>query len=431
MRQLLANASSFGFSFAFTIPLIFFVSSGEQLNAPQFGIYLMFGLTLGLQPSTTVWDKSQLRALGMGEADIRRNYLILMPVVSVIVCCVLVACYVLTRAINWQAPSFWILLATVVAVNLACIISGVVRAGDNSEVVERTTAEATDEANTVGEAGGIAKRFSVVPLGALEGVLRVETRWHQEEKKVNSPSPSPTVLDYFSTWRIDRHMVLIHLVMLVAMTIGMIGWCATGFSPSGAMWLYPGAMTLLVLAASFGETLNVNLCKWLVFSGDRQRWYAQVTRQLLVWLPSIALLMLIGVAEFLLLHFLFPSSSNLEVHLGGEELALAVLSAMIVAILVELIAIASFWVNNRFSGWLKWVMIVLFCFVVSGAVSGLAIFVGADIEAAGNGVGLVGVITVALAVILLLMLAVLSRGIKRFDTANESINENLGLNAKA
>lgn len=150
-----------------------------------------------------------------------------------------------------------------------------------------------------------------------------------------------------------------------------------------------------------------------------------------LWLPSIALLMLLGIAEFLLLHAIFPSVGNLEVRADAKSLVITLLVAATVAASFGLVGIIGFWVSNRFTGWLKWVVIILSIMVVSAALAAAIVTVQEVIEADGSVLRFVLGIAAGVALVLALAFGVLSRGIKRFDTTNESVSENLGLATEA
>lgn len=423
-RQLLAKSGNLGLSLAFTLPVLFFVMVGEGINGFRLGIYLLFALSLGLQPITMVWDKAQLRALGFNVADIRRNFLIVMPISSAMVCGALLLCYLVTQAFSWRVPAFWIVFAAVLIVHVASIIAAVARVEDNSEVIKspkkNKAAVAEEEAELAGETTGGT-------FGSFAGLLGAETRWRQQQKKGHNPS----AVDYLAAWRIDSYMARTFLAVLVAVTIGTIGWFVTGVTTSGAMWLYPAPMFLLMAAFYFGEALNMSLGNWLVFSGDRSQWYAKAMGRVALWLPSIALLMLLGIAEFLLLHAIFPSVGDLEVPVDAKSVTITLLVAVTVAATFGLVGIMSFWVSNRFSGWPKFAVIILSIMVVSSVLGVVIVTVQEVIEADGSVLKFVLAIAVAVVLVLALASGALSRGIQRFDTTNESVKENLGLAAKA
>ena len=104
---------------------------------------------------------------------------------------------------------------------------------------------------------------------------------------------------------------------------------------------------------------------------------------------------------------------------------------MTVAATFGLVGIMSFWVSNRFSGWLKFAVIILSIMVVSSVLGVVIVTVQEVIEADGSVLKFVLAIAVAVVLVLALASGALSRGIQRFDTTNESVKENLGLAAKA
>lgn len=415
MRQLLPKAGNLGFSTVFVLMILFFAMGGEEINGFKLGIYLLFGLSLGLQPITTVWDKAQLRALGMSVADMRRNLLIVMPITSAVVCGAMLLGYVLALVFNWHIPAFWVVLGFVFLVHVASIIRALARVGDNSDVVKAAKSD-TEEDET-----------AQADKAAFAGLFNAETRWRQQEKKGNNP----TALNYLASWRIDSFMAWMHLAGLIAIVIGVIGWFASGLTPSGAMWLYPAVMILLVAAYYLGEALNSSLRNWLVLSGDRRRWYAKAMGRLVLWMPGVALLVLIGTAEFALFSALFPGIGDLELHVSGKGLLMALLIALTVAMAFGLMAIVSFWVSNRFNGWMRWVASVLAIMLMSAAMAVIIVSVQ-EIDEAGTGLlGPVATIFGAVALVTMLVFAALRWGFGRFDTAHESIKENLGLDSEA
>lgn len=415
MRQLLPKAGNLGFSTVFVLMILFFAMGGEEINGFKLGIYLLFGLSLGLQPITTVWDKAQLRALGMSVADMRRNLLIVMPITSAVVCGAMLLGYVLALVFNWHIPAFWVVLGFVFLVHLASIIRALARVGVNSEVVKASRSD-TEEDET-----------AQADKAAFAGLFNAETRWRQQEKKGNNP----TALNYLASWRIDSFMAWMHLAGLIAIVIGVIGWFASGLTASGAMWLYPAAMILLVAAYYLGETLNSSLRNWLVLSGDRRSWYVTAMGRLALWMPGVGLLVLIGTAEFALFSVLFPGVGDLELHVSGKGLLMALLIALTVAMAFGLMAIVSFWVSNRFNGWMRWVASVLAIMLMSAAMAVIIVSVQ-EIDEAGTGLlGPVATIFGAVALVTMLVFAALRWGIGRFDTAHESIKENLGLDSEA
>lgn len=424
MRQLLPKAGNLGFGAVFILLLLFFLMGGEEINGFKLGIYLLFGFSLGLQPITAVWGKAQLRALGMSVADIRRNLLIVMPVASAAVCGAMLLGYGFALIFSWHIPAFWVVLVFVFVVHVASIIGALARVEDNNEVIKSTkedkTAAEEDEPNPAGETTDGA-------FDSFVGVLNTETRWRQQEQK----GANPSAVDYLTAWRIDRYMAWVFLIGLATVSIGTIGWFVTGVTSSGAMWLYPASMFLLMAAFYFGEALNTSLGDWLVFSGDRRQWYAKTMGRVALWLPSIALLMLLGIAEFLLLHAIFPSVGNLEVRADAKSLVITLLVAATVAATFGLVGIIGFWVSNRFTGWLKWVVIILSIMVVSAALAAAIVTVQEVIEADGSVLRFVLAIAAGVALVLALAFGVLSRGIQRFDTTNESVRENLGMATEA
>lgn len=415
MRQLLAKSGNLGFGAVFILLLLFFLMGGEEINGFKLGVYLLFGFSLGLQPITAVWDKAQLRALGMSVADIRRNLLIVMPVASAAVCGAMLLGYVLSLIFNWHIPAFWVVLGFVFLVHVASIIGTLTHVGDNSEVVKGSTSDTEEDETIQADKAKWAELFNA------------ETRWRQQEKK----GENPTALNYIASWRIDGFMAWMHLAGFIAIVIGVIGWFASGLTPSGAMWLYPAAMILPVAACYLGEKLNSSLRTWLVLSGDRRRWYAKAMGRLVLWLPGVALLVLIGPAEFTLFSALFPGIGDLELHVSGKGLLMTLLIALTVAMVFGLMAIVSFWVSNRFSGWMRWVASVLAIMPMSAAMAVIIVSVQ-EIDEAGTGlVGPVATIFGAVGVVTVLVFAALRWGIGRFDTAHESIQENLGLDSEA
>lgn len=414
MRQLLAKSGNLGFGAVFILLLLFFLMGGEEINGFKLGVYLLFGFSLGLQPITAVWDKAQLRALGMSVADIRRNFLIVMPVSSAIVCGALLLSYVLIQAFSWRVSAFWIVFAIVLSVHVVSIIGALARVGNNSEVVKASTSD-TEENET-----------AQADKAKWAGLFNAETRWRQQEKKGNNP----TALRYLASWRIDGYMAWMHLAGLIAIVIGVIGWFASGLTVSGAMWLYPAAMILLVAAYYLGETLNSSLRNWLVLSGDRRSWYATAMGRLALWLPGVGLLVLIGTAEFALLSVLFPGVGDEELQFSGKGLLMTLLVAATVAMAFGSVAIVSFWVSNRFSGWMKWVASLLAIMLVSSVMAVIIVSVQ-EIDEAGTGLlGPVATIFGAVGLVTTLVFAALRWGIGRFDTAHESFEDNLGLNAE-
>lgn len=415
MRQLSAKAGNLGLSTVFILLILFFAMGGEEINGFKRGIYLLFGLSLGLQPITTVWSKAQLRALGMSVADIRRNLLIVMPLASAVVCGAMLLGFLIAQVFNWRIPAFWLVLAFVFLVHVVTVIGALVRVGDNNEVINATKS-AVEEDET-----------AQADKATLAGLFNAETRWRQQEKKGNNP----TALNYLSAWRIDGFMAWMHLVGLAAIVIGVIGWFASGLTASGAMWLYPAAMILLVAAYYLGETLNSSLRNWLVLSGDRRHWYAKAMRRLALWMPGVGLLVLIGTVEFALFSVLFPGVGDLELHVSGKGLLMTLLVAATVAMAFGSVAIVSFWVSNRFSGWMKWVASLLVLMMMSVAMAVIIVSVQEIDEAGIDLLGPVGAIFGAVGVVTVLVFAALRWGIGRFDTAHESIQENLGLGSEA
>ncbi len=424
MRQLQSKAWNSGISIVFILLVLFFAMGGEEIHGFKLGAYLLFGLSLGLQPITAVWDKAQLRALGMSVADIRRNFLIVMPIASTVVCGSMLLGYILAQTFNWHIPAFWLVLAVVFVVHVASIIGALARVEDNNEVIKSTK---EDKAAAVEEGADPAGETTDGAFGLFAGVLNTETRWRQQEQK----GANPSALDYLTAWRIDRYMARVFLIGLATVSIGTIGWFVTGVTTSGAMWLYPASMFLLMAAFYFGEALNMSLGNWLVFSGDRRQWYAKAMGRVALWLPSIALLMLLGIAEFLLLHAIFPSVGNLEVRADAKSLVITLLVAATVAATFGLVGLIGFWVSNRFTEWLKWVVIILSVMVVSAALAAAIVTVQEVIEADGSVLRFVLGIAAGVALVLVLTFGVLSRGIQRFDTTNESVRENLGLATEA
>lgn len=415
MRQLLPKAGNLGLSTVFILLILFFAMGGEEINGFKLGIYLLFGLSLGLQPITAVWDKAQLRALGMSVADIRRNLLIVMPIASALVCGAMLLGYVVAQNFDWHIPAFRVVLGFVFLVHVASIIGALARVGDNSEVIKAAKSDAEEDETAQAD------------KAALVGLLNTETRWRQQEKKGNNP----TALNYLVRWRIDGFMAWVHLAGLIAIVIGVIGWFTSGLTASGAMWLYPAAMILLVAAYYLGETLNSSLRNWLVLSGDRRSWYAKTAGRLALWMPGVALLVLIGTAEFALLCVLFPGVGDVELQFSGKGLLMTLLVATTVAMAFGSVAIVSFWVSNRFSGWMKWVASLIAIMLVSSVMAVIIVSVQ-EIDEAGTGLlGPVGTIFGAVAVMTMLVFAALRWGIGRFDTAHESIEENLGVSAEA
>lgn len=415
MRQLLPKAGNLGLSNVFILLILFFAMGGEEINGFKLGLYLLFGLSLGLQPINTVWGKAQLRALGMSVADIRRNLLIVMPVASAAVCGAMLLGYVLALIFSWHIPAFWVVLGFVFLVHVASIIGALTRVGDNSEVVKASTSDAEEDETAQAD------------KAALAGLFNAESRWRRQEKK----GDNPTALNYLASWRIDGFMAWMHLAGFIAIVIGVIGWFASGLTPSGAMWLYPAAMILLVAAYYLGEKLNSSLRTWLVLSGDRRPWYAKAMGRLVLWMPGVALLVLIGTAEFALFSALFPGVGDLELHVSGKGLLMTLLVAATVAMVFGLMAIVSFWVSNRFSGWMKWVASVLAIMLMSATMAVIIVSVQ-EIDEAGTGLlGPVATIFGAVGVVTVIVFAALRWGIGRFDTAHESIEENLGLDSEA
>lgn len=415
MRQLLPKAGNLGLSNVFILLILFFAVGGEEINGFKLGLYLLFGLSLGLQPITAVWGKAQLRALGMSVADIRRNLLIVMPVASAVVCGAMLLGYVLALIFSWHIPAFWVVLGFVFLVHVASIIGALTRVGDNSEVVKASTSDAEEDETAQAD------------KATLAGLFNAESRWRRQEKK----GDNPTALNYLASWRIDGFMAWMHLAGFIAIVIGVIGWFASGLTASGAMWLYPAAMILLVAAYYLGEKLNSSLRTWLVLSGDRRRWYAKAMGRLVLWMPGVALLVLIGTAEFALFSALFPGVGDLELHVSGKGLLMTLLIALTVAMVFGLMAIVSFWVSNRFSGWMKWVVSLLAIMPMSAAMAVIIVSVQ-EIDEAGTGLlGPVATIFGAVGVVTMIVFAALRWGIGRFDTAHESIEENLGLDSEA
>ena len=210
MRQLLPKAGNLGLSTVFILLILFFAMGGEEINGFKLGIYLLFGLSLGLQPITAVWDKAQLRALGMSVADIRRNLLIVMPVTSAVVCGAMLLGYVVAQNFDWHIPAFRVVLGFVFLVHVASIIGALARVGDNSEVIKAAKSDSSDpEEDETAQAD----------KAALTGLFNAETRWRQQEKKGNNP----TALNYLAAWRIDGFMAWMHLAGLIAIVVGVIG----------------------------------------------------------------------------------------------------------------------------------------------------------------------------------------------------------------
>ena len=415
MRQLLPKAGNLGLSTVFILLILFFAMGGEEINGFKLGIYLLFGLSLGLQPMTAVWDKAQLRALGMSVADIRRNLLIVMPIASAVVCGAMLLGFLIAQILSWHIPAFWVVLGFVFLMHVASIVRDLARAGDNSEVIKAAKSDAEEDETAQAD------------KAALTGLFNAETRWRQQEKNGNNP----TALNYLSAWRIDGFMAWMHLAGLIAIVVGVIGWFASGLTASGAMWLYPAAMILLVAAYYLGETLNSSLRNWLVLSGDRRHWYAKAMGRLALWMPGVALLVLIGTAEFALFSVLFPGVGDLELHVGGKSLLMTLLVAATVAMAFGSVAIVSFWVSNRFSGWMKWVASLIAVLLVSAVMAVIIVSVQ-ELDEAGTGLlGPVGIIFGAVAVVTMLVFAALRWGIGYFDTAHESFEDNLGLSAEA
>ena len=87
--------------------------------------------------------------------------------------------------------------------------------------------------------------------------------------------------------------------------------------------------------------------------------------------------------------------------------------------------------SNRFTEWLKWVVIILSVMVVSAALAAAIVTVQEVIEADGSVLRFVLGIAAGVALVLVLTFGVLGRGIQRFDTTNESVRENLGLATEA
>lgn len=418
MRQLLPKAGNLGLSTVFILLILFFAMGGEEINGFKLGIYLLFGLSLGLQPITAVWDKAQLRALGMSVADIRRNLLIVMPVTSAVVCGAMLLGYVVAQNFDWHIPAFRVVLGFVFLVHVASIIGALARVGDNSEVIKAAKSDSSDpEEDETAQAD----------KAALTGLFNAETRWRQQEKKGNNP----TALNYLAAWRIDGFMAWMHLAGLIAIVIGVIGWFASGLTASGAMWLYTAVMILLVAAYYLGETLNSSLRNWLVLSGDRRRWYATAMGRLTLWMPGVAILVLIGTAEFALFSALFPGAGDLELHVGGKGLLMTLLVATTVAMVFGTVVIVSFWVSNRFSGWMRWVASLLAIMLMSAAMAVIIVSVQEIDEVGIDLLGPVGAIFGAVGVVTVLVFAALRWGIGRFDTVHESIQENLGLSSDA
>lgn len=418
MRQLLPKAGNLGLSTVFILLILFFAMGGEEINGFKLGIYLLFGLSLGLQPIAAVWDKAQLRALGMSVADIRRNLLIVMPVTSAVVCGAMLLGYVVAQNFDWHIPAFRVVLGFVFLVHVASIIGALARVGDNSEVIKAAKSDSSDpEEDETAQAD----------KAALTGLFNAETRWRQQEKKGNNP----TALNYLAAWRIDGFMAWMHLAGLIAIVVGVIGWFASGLTASGAMWLYPAAMILLVAAYYLGETLNSSLRNWLVLSGDRRSWYATAMGRLALWMPGVGLLVLIGTAEFALFSALFPGVGDLELHVSWKGLLMTLLVAATVAMAFGSVVIVSFWVSNRFSGWMRWVASRLAIMLMSVAMAVIIVSVPEIDEAGIDLLGPVGAILGAVGVVTVLVFAALRWGIGRFDTAHESIQENLGLDSEA
>ena len=415
MRQLRTKAGNLGLSTVLILLVLFFAMGGEEINGFKLGIYLLFGISLGLQPITAVWDKAQLRALGMSVADIRRNFLIVMPVSSAIVCGALLLSYVLIQAFSWRVSAFWIVFAIVLSVHVVSIIGALARVGNNSEVVKASTSDTEENETAQADKANWA------------GLFNAETRWRQQEKK----GSNLTALDYLATWQIDSFMVWMHLAGLIAIVVGVIGWFASGLTPSGAMWLYPAAMILLVAAYYCGEKLNSSLRNWLVLSGDRRHWYAKAMGRLALWMPGVALLVLIGTAEFALFSVLFPGVGDLELHVSGKGLLMTLLVAATVAMTFGLVSIVGFWVSNRFSGWMRWVASLLAIMLMSAAMAVIIVAVQEIDEAGIDLLGPVGAIFGAVGVVTVLVFAALRWGIGRFDTAHEPIQENLGVSSDA
>ena len=115
----------------------------------------------------------------------------------------------------------------------------------------------------------------------------------------------------------------------------------------------------------------------------------------------------------------------------AKSLVITLLVAASVAATFGLVGIVGFWVSNRFTGWLKWVVIILSIMVLSAALAAAIVTVQEVIEADGNVLRFVLGIAAGLALVLALAFGVLSRGIQRFDTTNESVSENLGLATEA
>ena len=110
---------------------------------------------------------------------------------------------------------------------------------------------------------------------------------------------------------------------------------------------------------------------------------------------------------------------------------MTLLIALTVAMVFGLMAIVSFWVSNRFSGWMRWVASVLAIMPMSAAMAVIIVSVQ-EIDEAGTGLlGPVATIFGAVGVVTVIVFAALRWGIGRFDTAHESIQENLGLDSEA
>ena len=128
---------------------------------------------------------------------------------------------------------------------------------------------------------------------------------------------------------------------------------------------------------------------------------------------------------------LFPGGGDLELHVSGKGLLMTLLVAATVAMAFGSVVIVSFWVSNRFSGWMRWVASLLAIMLMSAAMAVIIVSVQEIDEAGIDLLGPVGAILGAVGVVTVLVFAALRWGIGRFDTAHESIQENLGLGSDA
>lgn len=429
MRQLRAGAGSLVLGFGFLMPLLYLTLIRQDIDWLSIGLAVLCGLCMGIQPLKVVWNKAQLRALGFGTSDIRRNFSILMPITALVGGGTLaLGCLLLALAAQ-PGPIFAYFLATYVAVNLACIIGGIARAGENSDVInDKEKAQASpDSSVNEGADRDTTKRAGGGALGFVAGVFSADSRWRRQEKAGNAPS----ALAYLVTWRIERTMAWSALAVFVTTTSGVVGWFASGLTTGGAMWMYPAFLMVLIFACLMGETMGLSLNNWLVLSGERRDWYAQAIGAMIKGLSAIALALLLGVAEFFLLDALFPDVADFDPQLSGQLIVLAVLATGGIVAFFPVIAIISFWINNRLNGWKKWIAVILAWLMISGALGGILAGASNNVRTVQGLIGYAGIFLTAAVILLGIVLVGLRAKLARFDTANETMRDNLGIRAEA